>query len=103
MAKKQELQLRIARGQRNVNHLSKLASKLPPGPKRDELADKAVRMLRSLANLQDGFTDFYPGNCLYEEKDCTSRNKGTFHCANCPSYLNAVYEPQSQPPLVDRA
>ena len=103
MDKKQELQTRIARGQQNVNRLSKLASKLPPGPKRDELADKAVRMLGALANLEDGFTDFYPGNCLYEEKDCSSHNKGTFHCASCPSYLNAVYEPQDQQPLIDRA
>jgi hypothetical protein len=102
MDKRQELQIRITRGQRNVNRLSELASKLPQGPKREELADKGIRMLRSLADLQDGFIDLYPGTCLYESgKDCNSRNKGTFHCVRCPSYLNAIYSPEGQGKLVD--
>jgi len=91
MDKRQELQLRIAQGQRNVNRLSKLASKLPPGSKRDELGDKSVRMLQSLANLEDGFIELYPGDCLYFPKKCDEPNKGTLCCTECLAYHWAVY------------
>lgn len=103
MDKKQELQLRIATGQRNVNRLSELASKLPAGKKREELADKSVRMLQSLADLEDGFIELYPGDCLYSPgKKCASYNKETFHCTMCADYLNAVYSnPEGQGKLVD--
>lgn len=100
MGKKEELQTRIAKGKRNVNRLSMLTSALPPGYKRDKLADKTVRMLQSLADLEDGFIDLYPGDCLFEPgKECSSRNKGTFHCAFCPSYLNAIYDMIDREPV----
>lgn len=102
MDKKQELQLRIATGQRNVNRVSELASKLPPGGKRDEFGDKSVRMLQSLADLEDGFIELYPGDCLYEPgKKCASLNKGTFHCTECRDYHRAVYGSGAQGKLVD--
>lgn len=100
MDKKEELQRRIARGQRSINRLSAVASALPQGSKREELADKSVRMLQFLAALEDSFISFYPGNCLYMPgKICASKNKGTFHCAMCPDYLNAIYEAEGQQPL----
>jgi hypothetical protein len=100
MDKKEELQRRIARGQYNINRLSAVASALPHGDKRDELADKSVRMLHSLAALQDSFESFYPGNCLFMPgRICASKNKGMFHCVRCPDYLNAIYGVEGQQPL----
>lgn len=102
MDKKEELQLRIAKGQRNVGRLAELVGKLPDGNKKDELAEKSIRMLRSLADLEDGFIEFYPGDCLFlPGKACDSRSKGTFHCRLCPEFYNAVYAVGGQDKLVD--
>jgi hypothetical protein len=100
MDKRRELQSRIAQAQRNVNRLSEIASKLPPGRKREELGDRSVSMLQSLADLEDGFIELYPGECLYSPKRCDSPNKGTFNCTLCRDYHRAVYR-QVQRKLVD--
>ena len=99
MDKKEELQRRITTGQRNIDHLSSVASKLPPGAKRDDLADKSIRMLRSIGDLEDSFIHFYPGICLFMDRSCNSKNKGTFHCRECPDYYNAIYDNPGQQQL----
>jgi len=91
MNKKRELQQRIVAGHQKINHLEGLAGQLPHGKKRDELREKSIRLLVKLDELQEGFCELYPGECLFDDKRCESSNKGTFHCAECPTYLNSIY------------
>lgn len=86
------LQQRILAGQRKINHLSEMVDKLPPGNKREELGSKVMRMLVQLDDLICGFIELNLGVCLYTQTQCRLPNKGTFHCASCPQYINSIYQ-----------
>jgi acyl carrier protein phosphodiesterase len=88
---KQELQKRIVQGHRKIDQLCQIADKLPRSPKRDELSDKSIRLLQNLHELEDGFIELYPDICLFTDRKCTDKNKGTFVCAECSTYLNTLY------------
>lgn len=92
-----ELCQRIIQGHRNLDQLLGIIGKLPKSKKQDELGEKYIRMLRSLHDLEDGFIELNPNDCLFElEKSCRSGNKGTFVCGDCPSYLNTVFGGESR-------
>jgi hypothetical protein len=86
-----EIQGRIIQGHRKVGQLCEIADKLPNGPKRDEVGNKSIRLLQNIHELEDGFMEIYPGICLFTDRKCTNKNKGTFVCDECPSYLNLLY------------
>ena len=88
----QTLQQRIIQGHRKIDQLLVIIDKLPKGAKREGLCGKSIRMLQSLHSLEDGFIELNPNDCLFESgQSCDSRNKGTFVCGDCPSYLNAIF------------
>ena len=93
---KEELRQRIVRGHVNVDRITELAGRLPHGKKRDEIGGKALYMLGKLHELEDGFIELYPSECLFVELRCSNQNKGCFPCASCPKYLNAVWGSQKQ-------
>jgi len=88
---KEELQRRIIEGHNRIDQLMSVVDRMPKGIKREELGGKSIRMLVSLHNLEDGFIELYPGECLFQDKKCRDANKGCFVCKKCPAYLNSVY------------
>jgi len=89
---KDELQRRIIEGCRKIDQLCRLSEKLPKGLKRDELGDRSARMLKSLYDLEDGFIELYPDECVFQDRKCKNPNKGcSFVCDKCPAYLNSIY------------
>lgn len=89
----QNLQQRIVTGHRNLDRLCGIVDSLSQGVEKDKLGDKSTRLLNSIHSLEDGFIELNPYECLFElEKSCNSKNKGTFVCGDCPSYLNIIYQ-----------